>query len=140
MEGRSMRNRLVLVFTAVVGLLASVPLVANHTGTTFDTDKTVTVKGIVKSWLWSNPHCLLKIDVTAEDGQVVEWIAETQAPNTIYLEGYRAKSFKAGDEVTVTLRQAANGRPYGQLAHAVLAGGTKLGNPEGVPGRRAAAP
>ena len=33
-----------------------------------------------------NPHCLLRIDVTGEDGQVVEWIAETQAPNTIYLE------------------------------------------------------
>jgi hypothetical protein len=100
----------------------------------------VTLKGIVKSWLWSNPHCLLRIDVTGEDGQVVEWIAETQAPNTIYLEGYRAKSFKAGDEVTVTLRQAANGRPYGQLAQAVLADGTKLGSPEGARGRGVAAP
>ena len=135
-----MRNWLVIVFTAAVGLLTSVPLVAHHTGTTLYTDKTVTVKGIVKSWLWSNPHCLLKLDVTGEDGQAVEWIAETQAPNTIYLEGYRAKSFKAGDEVTVTLRQAANGRPYGQLAQAVLADGTKLGSPDGARGRGAAAP
>src|SRR5258705_12233051 len=107
MEGRSMRNRLVLVFTAAVGLLASVPLVAHHTGTTLYTDKTVTMKGIVKSWLWSNPHCLLRIDVTGEDGQVVEWIAVTQAPNTIYHESYQVKSFKAGDQLYDTLRHAA---------------------------------
>lgn len=133
-----MRNRLVIIGAAAIGLLTSVPLAAHHTGTTLYTDKTVTLKGTVKSWLWSNPHCLLRIEVEGGDGQAVEWLAETQAPNTIYLEGYRAKSFKAGDEVTVTLRVAANGQPYGQLAQAVLADGTKLGSPEGTRGRGAA--
>ena len=137
-----MRNRLVIVLAAAVGLLMSASLVAHHTGSTLYTEKTVTVKGIVKSWLWSNPHCLLRLDVKGEDGQVVQWLAEAQAPNTIYLEGYRANSFKPGDEVTVTLRPAANGGPYGQLAQTVLADGTKLGNlpGEGARGRGAAAP
>jgi hypothetical protein len=136
-----MRNRLVIVLAAAVGLLMSVPLVAHHTGSTLYTEKTVTVKGIVKSWLWSNPHCLLRLDVKGEDGQVVQWLAETQAPNTIYLEGYRANSFKPGDEVTVTLRPAANGGLYGQLAQTVLADGTKLGSlpGQGARGRGAAA-
>ena len=134
-----MRMRLVMVFAVAVGLLMSVPLVAHHTASTLYTEKTVTLKGTVKAWRWSNPHCLLTLDVKGEDGQVVQWLAETQAPNTVYTEGYRANSFKAGDEVTLTVRPAANGRPYGLLTQAVLADGTKLGTEEGARGRGAAA-
>ena len=134
-----MRVSLVIVFAAAVGVLMSVPLVAHHTASTLYTEKTVTMKGTVKTWLWSNPHCLLTLDVKGEDGQVVQWLAETQAPNTVYTEGYRATSFKPGDEITVTVRPAANGHPYGLLTQAVLADGTKLGSEEGARGRGAAA-
>jgi hypothetical protein len=130
-----MRVRQVMVFAATIGLLMSVPLAAHHTATTLYTEKTVTLKGIVKTWRWSNPHCLLTFDVKGEDGQVVQWLAETQAPNTVYTEGYRPNSFKPDDEITVTVRPAANGRPYGLLTQAVLADGTKLGSEEGARGR-----
>jgi hypothetical protein len=139
MEDRTMRVRQVTAFAAVIGLLMSVPVVAHHTATTLYNDKTVTLKGTVKSWRWSNPHCLLTFDVKGEDGQVVQWLAETQAPNTVYTEGYRPNSFKPDDEVTITVRPAANGRPYGLLTQAVLADGTKLGSEEGTRGRGAAA-
>jgi hypothetical protein len=124
-----------MVFAAAIGLLTSVPLAAHHTATTLYTEKTVTLKGIVKTWRWSNPHCLLTFDVKGEDGQVVQWLAETQAPNTVYTEGYRPNSFKPDDEITVTVRPAANGRPYGLLTQAELADGTKLGSEEGTRGR-----
>jgi hypothetical protein len=134
-----MRVRQVTVFAAAISLLMSVPVVAHHSATTLYTQKTVTLKGIVKTWRWSNPHCLLTFDVKGEDGQVVQWLAETQAPNTVYTEGYRPNSFKPDDEITVTVRPAANGRPYGLLTQAVLADGTKLGSEEGARGRGAAA-
>ena len=51
-----MKNRSVIVFGVAVGLLISVPLVAHHTGSTLYIEKTVTLKGKVKTWLWSNPH------------------------------------------------------------------------------------
>lgn len=134
-----MRVRQVMVFAAAISVLMSVPVVAHHTATTLYTEKTVTLKGIVKTWRWSNPHCLLTFDVKGEDGQVVQWLAETQAPNTVYTEGYRPNSFKPDDEITVTVRPAANGKPYGLLTQAVLADGTKLGSEEGARGRGAAA-
>jgi len=134
-----MRKRPVIVFAAAVGVWLSFPLAAHHTGSTLYADKTVTLKGIVKAWRWSNPHVLLTIEVKGDDGQVVQWLAETQAPNTAFTSGYRASSFKPGDEVTITVRPAANGRPYGQLAAAVLADGTNLGSPEGGRGRGAEA-
>jgi len=130
-----MRVRQVMVFAAAIGLLMSVPLVAHHTATTLYTQKTVTLQGIVKTWRWSNPQCLVTFDVKGEDGQVVQWLAETQAPNTVYTEGYRPNSFKPDDEITVTVRPAANGRPYGLLTQALLADGTKLGSEEGARGR-----
>jgi hypothetical protein len=136
-----MRNWRVIGLAVAVAALISVPLVAHHTGSFLYSDKLVTVKGTVSQWLWSNPHCVLTVDVKGADGQVVQWRAETQAPNTIYLEGYRARSFKTGDEVTMTVRAAANGGPFGQLVQAMLPDGTKLGTlpEEGARGRGAAA-
>jgi hypothetical protein len=132
-----MKNCLVIVLVLSAGLSTPVPLAAHHTASTLYTEKLVTVKGIVKSWLWSNPHCLLMFDVKGEDGQVVAWRAETQAPNTAYTEGYRANSFKPGDEVTVTMRASVSGGPFGLLAQVVLADGTKFGSIEGGRGRGA---
>jgi len=66
-----MRNRLVIVLS-VVGLLSTVPLQAHHTGATLLSETTVTLKGVVKNWLWSNPHCLLTLEVNGADGQVVQ--------------------------------------------------------------------
>lgn len=118
----------------VVGVLTAMPLQAHHTGSTLLSEKTVTLKAVVKSWLWSNPHCLLTLDVKGDDGQVVQWIVEAQAPNSIYPAGYRTNTFKPGDEVTVTVNPVTNGRPYGRIERVVLADGRTLGG-DGARGR-----
>jgi hypothetical protein len=130
-----MRNRLVMAVSAAMVLLASAPSGAHHTGSTLLSETTVTMKGVVKSWLWSNPHCLLTIEVKGADGQVVQWVMEAQAPNSIYPAGYRNNTFKPGDEVTVTANPVTNGRPYGRIASVVLANGSKLGGEGGGRGR-----
>ena len=121
-----MRNRLAMVFAVVVGLSASAPLVAHHGGTTLYTDMTVTLEGTVKIWYWSNPHVLLTITVTGDDGQAVDWVGELQAPNTIHPLGFRKDLLKPGDEVTVDLQPTKNGNPNGRLTRLILADGTEL--------------
>ena len=128
------------MLAAVVGLLIPPPLFAHHGSAAFDTGKKVTLKGTVKEWVYSNPHCLLSLDVTGEDGQVVHWIAEGQAPNVIFPVGYRKDSFKAGDQVTLTVEPVKNGRPLGRLLQAVLADGTTLGAASSPPPAASAAP
>ncbi len=130
-----MKNRLVMILALAVLISISAPLFAHHGGATLYTDRTVTLKGTVKKWFWSNPHCLLTLDVKGDDGQVVEWIAETQAPNSIYSSGYRKDSFKPGDVVTVTLQPTKNGKPNGRLTKAILADGTVLGGGDDGGGR-----
>lgn len=129
-----MKNRLIVVVALLAALSVSVPLLAHHGGATLYTDRVVTVKGTVKKWFWSNPHCLLTLDVKGEDGQMVEWIFETQAPNSIYPSGYRKDSFKPGDVVTITAQPVKNGKPNGRLTKAILADGSTLGGNAGGAG------
>jgi Family of unknown function (DUF6152) len=133
MEGRAaminkMTSKLIVGFALAVGLLVSIPLSAHHGAASIYDTKTVSLKGTVKTWLWSNPHCLLTFDVKGDDGKVVEWIAETQAPSTVYPQGFRKDSFKPGDQVTVIVQPARNERPNGRMVSAVTADGTKLGS------------
>jgi len=123
--GVAMRSRVVILLS--LGLLMSAPLSAHHGGAAFDTGKSVTVKGTVTQWIYSNPHCLLSFDVKGDDGKVVTWLAETQAPNIMYPAGYRRDTFKAGDEVTVTVEPVKNGQPVGRIQKVVTADGTTLG-------------
>lgn len=126
-----MRGRLVIVLA--VGVLMSVPLLAHHGSAAFDSGKTVILKGTVKQWVYSNPHLLLTLDVKGEDGKVIQWLVETQAPNIMFPAGYRKDSFRPGDEVTVIVEPVKNGLPIGRIREVVLANGTTLGGIGSVP-------
>ena len=122
-----MRKTRVTVFTVAAGLLiVSGPLLAHHANAVFDVGKRVTVTGTVTEWFWANPHCLLRFDVKNDDGKVVHWIAETQAPPNMIPFGWSKQSFAAGDEVKVTLEPVKNGEPLGRILQAVLPDGKTL--------------
>jgi Family of unknown function (DUF6152) len=122
-----MRNKLAAIFLAVVGLLAvSVPLFAHHGSAAYDTDKKVTLKGTVTRWVWSNPHCLLQLDVTDDSGHVVRWVAETENPSTMIRIGWVEKSLKVGDQITVTALPVKSGAPVGRIIDVVLSSGQTL--------------
>jgi hypothetical protein len=122
-----MRKRSFSVFAAAVSLLSvSMPLFAHHGTAAYDVTKPLTLKGTVTEWDWYNPHCLLQFDVKNEDGQVVHWIAETQNPVSMVNAGWAKSSFKPGDEVTVTLAPARNGRSVGEVRLVVLPNGKTL--------------
>ena len=121
-----MNKRMMIVVGVAVALLSGVPLSGHHSGLTLFTEDTSTLKGVVKSWVWSNPHCLLTFEATGADGQATQWVIEMQAPNSIYPGGYRRTTFKPGDAVSVTVHPVKNGRPYGRLVSSVLADGREL--------------
>lgn len=107
----------------LVLLAGSTPLLAHHGNASYEI-KTVTIKGKVAQWLWTNPHSFLMVDVTDENGAVVRWICENNAPSTLVNFGFTAKTFKPGDEVTVVLSAVAkNGTPAGRITRTILANG-----------------
>lgn len=111
-----MTKKLMALSMAVVGVVAiSVPLFAHHGNASYDTSKTVTVKGTVTAYVWSNPHVLLKVDAKNDSGETQHWIIEAQNPLSQTQVGWSKDTFKTGDEVTVEIIQAKNGLPIGRF-------------------------
>ena len=123
-----MMKKMMIVVGVAVALSTAAPVGAHHSGSTLFDESTSTLKGVVKDWLWSNPHCLLTLEATGADGKVAQWVIEFQAPNSIYAGGYRRTSFKPGDAVTLMVHPVKNGRPYARVVSSVLADGKELGD------------
>jgi hypothetical protein len=113
---------------AAAGLLVvAVPLWAHHGGASFDTEKELTLKGTVTEWIWANPHCFLKFDAEDDTGTVRNWAVETQNPTDMTRRGWARTTFRAGDEITVTLQPVKSGAPVGRVRSVVLPNGETLG-------------
>ena len=70
------------IVTLMVGFAFAVPLFAHHGAASFDSGKTVTVKGTVTEYVWSNPHVLVKVDAKDDTGTVQHWVLEAWNPVT----------------------------------------------------------
>jgi hypothetical protein len=116
--------RIAILGLAVVIMVS--PVFAHHGNAAYD-NRTVTIKGVVTEWKWTNPHTFLKIDSKDENGEVVHWIGEWNAPSTLVNFGITAKSFKVGDEVTVTMRgMAKGGTNVGRVEKVITPDGQEL--------------
>lgn len=115
-----------MVFMA--GFLAvCVPALAHHgSSISYDLKKTVTLKGTVSEFVWSNPHCQIYFDVKDDHGNVVRWGAETNGPSALARDGWTKNTLKPGDQATIVVFPAKIGRPYGLLSKVVFAGGKEL--------------
>ncbi len=134
-----MRNTMEASLVAVLGLvLLSAPMYAHHGNVGYD-NRVLVVKGTVTAWLWTNPHSFLKFDATDDKGSTTHWIAEWNAPGSLINYGVTSHSFKAGDEVTVTLTGISKTSPnVGRITKVLLPNGQELaevGRGAGVPGR-----
>jgi hypothetical protein len=122
-----MRNTRMSILLVLAGLFAvSVPLSAHHGNASYDYEKTVTVKGTVTQWVWSNPHCLLKFDVKDDKGEVQHWVTEASSPVDMQRIGWSANAFKAGDEITIDVMPSKNGVSVGRIRQVTLSDGTVL--------------
>ena len=112
-EGTQMKNRLLALFLVAIGfLLVSGPVLAHHGRSNYDVTSTATVKGIVTEFEWVNPHALIHLDVTGENGNVEKWIAETNSPNTLSRQGWNRNTVKIGDEITLVGHRVKGGGFY----------------------------
>jgi hypothetical protein len=116
-----------LLLWALFAGLVSTPIFAHHGNAAFDVGKKLELKGTVTEWVWSNPHCWLKFDVKDESGKTVNWVTETTNSADMMERGWSRLTFKAGDQVTVTLEPVKSGAPVGRLQSVVLPNGKTLG-------------
>lgn len=117
-------TRLKLAFGAILlagAAAASWPAQAHHSFAIYDRSKVLTLKGNVKTFQWTNPHCVVWVLVQPEGGgDPQEWSFETTSPGVLTRGGWTRNSVKAGDRVSVEFYPLRDGSHGGGLNSVTL--------------------
>jgi hypothetical protein len=107
--------------TLAAAAAAGSPAVAHHSFAMYEPTKTLTFKGTVKSFQWTNPHVVVWVLVQPEDGGAAqEWSFETTSPGVLTRAGWTRQSLKVGDKVSVTFSPLRDGSHGGGLNSVTL--------------------
>jgi hypothetical protein len=131
-----MNLKLIGVVVAPVAVLIAAPASAHHSFAMFDTGKTITLKGTVKEYEWTNPHSWLRVMVADQaSGKELQWALEMSSPARQATLGMTPDTVRPGDVVTVTFHPLKDGSRGGQFIQAILPNGKAAvrGERGGVP-------
>jgi hypothetical protein len=117
----------VSVVLAVV-LLQPAAVLSHHSNSAYEVQKVITITGVVKEFVWSNPHTWLHVIVDDGQGGKTEWACEGRAPGILLRAGWTRHSLKPGETVTVDMSPAKNGSKTSIIARVTKADGTILSN------------
>ena len=114
----------------VVFLLAS-PAFGHHSDAALRMDSVVTIKGIVTEYSLRNPHAYFTVEVASEDSAgedaaPVEWTVQMPSSITMVRLGWDRDTLAVGDQVTVGINPARDGRNYGLIYSIDKADGSRL--------------
>ena len=112
----------------VAGLfIAAAPLLAHHgRGNTYNSSEIVTLQGTVTELAWRNPHVVLYMDVTDENGNVSNWGLESMNVSSLGRRGFSRNTLRPGDEITAKFNPAYADAPRGVIRTIILEDGTEV--------------
>jgi hypothetical protein len=105
---------------------------AHHGAAAYDNDQIVTVTGAVTDFKFVNPHVLIYVAVTGDNGDVIEWSGELTSPNRLARMAqpgtvrWHREILKPGDVIELTGNPAASGAPSLRLHKVVDSTGTAI--------------
>jgi hypothetical protein len=103
----------------------AIPAAAHHSFAVFDHTRTLTIKGTVTKFQWTNPHAFLEVDVPQADGTMKHFSIELTSINMMQRVGWRSNMIKAGDQISAIVAPLLSGEPVGLGLEVTLADGTK---------------
>ena len=98
------------------GALLTVPLGAtavhaHHSFAASFTDERIMRQGVVERFVFKNPHVLLYIAVSDDDGDSGTWMVEGGSATGLRRAGWSADTLSIGDHVRINGRAGRNDRP-----------------------------
>ena len=95
-------TRKMLVLVAAVLLAGSSRALAHHSFTaTYDSSQQMKLQGVVKEFVWRNPHSFMRIDVTEKDGTTKTWTLEWGSISQLTKSEMSRTTLKPGDVIVV---------------------------------------
>jgi len=94
---------------------------AHHSFAMYDQTRTVTLKGAIKTVLWSNPHVVIWLEgAPITGGATGVWTIELTSPGNLTRIGWTRTSLKPGDAVELQILPLRDGQQGGAFKTAKL--------------------
>jgi hypothetical protein len=122
---RTSRALCILVFAGCASALLASQASAHHSYAMFDPTKQLTLRGNVREFQWTNPHCFIQIQVQRSDA-TQEWSIQMDNPQALYRRGWRPGTIKTGDKLTVVIHPTRDGSHSGRYVSGIGSDGKPL--------------
>jgi hypothetical protein len=111
MKGDAMSRTVRTGLAIASAMLLAGSAYAHHSYAMFDSNKTITLKGTVDEFRWTNPHVglFVKVDGSADN----MWSVELTSPGNLTRLGWTRASVKPGDKVEVDVNPLRDGKHGG---------------------------
>ena len=102
-------------------VIMALPSLAHHSYAAYDVNRTLTLKGTVETFQWSNPHSTFTLVLEADGrSEPIKWNIITSSPAILKRFGWTQDSLKPGDRVSVVCNPVIDGSHAGRLHTVVL--------------------
>jgi hypothetical protein len=116
-----MKRNWIRVPLVLASLALALPVAAHHSFAMFDFSKTMTMKGTVTEFRWTNPHVTLLVQLDPQPGAPPEvWSMELTSPGNLTRGGWTKHSFKPGDRIELVFNPLRDGRHGGAFDKATI--------------------
>lgn len=101
-----------LIAGAVLLASSTRQVLAHHAfAAEFDSNKPMTLTGVVSQVKWQNPHVYVYLDVKEPDGKMTTYALECNSVNTLVHKGWTRDALKKGDKVIISAFGPKDTRP-----------------------------
>jgi hypothetical protein len=97
---------------ATIALLLTIPAAAHHSTAMYNLEKTVALKGTIKAFHWTNPHCWIQLLISGANGEE-EWNIQLGPPTNLYRDDWKPRMFKPGESIVALVHPMRDGTRRG---------------------------
>ena len=118
---------LTLSAAATLSLTAFVDTASPHHSTAiYDSENPVELRGTVVEWRFVNPHCMILLEVTDDEGNTATWSLEGSNTSLLIRRGWTPMTLRPADKIVVTVRPLRSGVPGGNYSNPRWEDGTPV--------------
>jgi len=92
-------------------ILVPIHVDAHHSFAASFVETEIVREGVVNRYVFKNPHVLMYMTVTDDNGEETEWMVEGSAATSLRSAGWSADSIQPGEHVRITGRAGRNNKP-----------------------------